>query len=147
MHPHTHPTETPIFPLAETRQIDEAIDYAARQQRAIVSEFLAAPASDNSHIDIAIEFFVPPASLDDFTRELDRALVRRTLGYSTARRASQVLPLRVVVLPAGAFHQWRVAWNIATSRQHERRWSPQRDLIEALLRQGETGFREFQAMA
>lgn len=147
MHPHINTAETPIFPLAETRQIDEAIDYAARQQRAIVSEFLAAPASDNSQIDIAIEFFVPPACLDDFKRELDRALVRRTLGYATARRASQVLPLRVMVLPPGAFHQWRVAWNIAPSRHHERRWSPQRDLIEALLRQGETGFREFQAMA
>jgi hypothetical protein len=136
----------PLQNLVETRQIDEAFDYVARVTRSIVAEFFAAPARDGDDvpagIEIAVEFFVPPAVADPFEHELDRALMRRAPGYLTARRAGLVGPLRVVMLPPGTFHQWRVAWKIERAQQHGERWSANRERLESLLRQAQEGLRE-----
>jgi hypothetical protein len=137
--------------LAELRQVDEAVDYAARVSRATVSEFLAAPSAMRGTmppaIELAVEFFVPPTSEDEFARELDRALTRRSLAYAGARRAGGVEAIRVRVIPAGTFHQWRSAWKVSSRSQHERRWSSDRRLLDGLLHQARTGWREVGTVA
>jgi hypothetical protein len=139
-------SSAPASDLAESRQIDEAIDYAARVCKATVSEFLASPAHPGEtpaiSIDLALEFFVPPIDDATFARELDRALIRRSMTYAAARRAGIVGPLRVTPIPAGAFHQWRSAWNVSPRVQHDHRWSADRQLLDGLLRQAMTGWRE-----
>lgn len=143
------PTAVPSIPLvdlAELRQIDEAVDYAARACKAAVSEFLASPARPGDaatpSIELAVEFFVPPADIVVFARELDRALTRRSLCYAGARRGGDVGPMRVTVIPGGAFHQWRSAWDVSPRVQHDHRWSADRKLLDGLLRQALTGWRE-----
>jgi hypothetical protein len=93
-------------------------------------------------IELAVEFFVPPISTPEFAHELDRALMRRSMPYSAARRANAIDPIRLAVVPPGTFHQWRAGWRISLSFQQERRWSLDRSLIDTLLRQAETGWRE-----
>jgi hypothetical protein len=144
------PTErAPGLPTLPTdsRQIDEAMDYAARVARAIVGEFVAAPAGPAggpaaASIEVAVEFFVPPASPRQFADELDRALVRRSLAYAAARRSGAVAALTLTVLPPGAFHQWRSAWKVDPRTQHTRRWSDDRTLLDGVLHQARTGWRE-----
>jgi hypothetical protein len=137
--------------LAELRQLDEAVDYAARVSRATVSEFLAAPTAAPGTmppaIELAVEFFVPPTSAEVFARELDRALIRRSPAYAAARRAGEVEAIRVQVIPAGTFHQWRSAWKVSPRCQHEQRWSSDRRLLEGLLHQARTGWREVGTVA
>jgi hypothetical protein len=131
--------------------LDEAVDYAARVSRATVSEFLAAPCAVSGTmpvaIELAVEFFVPPTSDDAFVRELDRALTRRSLAYAAGRRAGDVQTIRVSVIPAGTFHQWRSAWKVSPRLQHDQRWSPDRRLLDGLLHQARTGWREVGTVA
>jgi hypothetical protein len=135
-----------IFELAHAQQIDEAVDYTARVCKATVAEFLCAPgrAAEGALpvIDIAVEFFVPPTSLEKFTSELDRALIRRSLEYSAARRSEQVGAMRVIALPPGAFHQWRVIWKLDAAGYAKQRWNADREMLESLIRQADQGFRE-----
>lgn len=144
-------TRTDPGTLAELRQLDEAVDYAARVSRATVSEFLAAPSAAASAtppaIEVAVEFFVPPTSGDAFARELDRALTRRSLAYAAARRAGEIEAIRVRAIPAGTFHQWRSAWKVSSRAQHEHRWSADRGLLDGLLHQARTGWREAGSVA
>jgi hypothetical protein len=136
----------PLSDLADGRQIDDAIDYAARVCKATVSEFLAAPACPDAgptlRIEFAVEFFVPPADDAAFARELDRALIRRSMSYAGARRSGSVGPLLVTPVPSGAFHQWRFAWNVSSRVQRDHRWSADRGLLDGLLRQASIGWRE-----
>jgi hypothetical protein len=136
-----------LVALADTRQLDEAVDYAARVTKATVGEFAAAPArrEDGSlpAIDVAVEFFVPPVAAEKFVLELDRALIRRSLEYSAARRTEQVATMRVTIVPAGTFHQWRNAWKIDARKQRAGRWGADRQTLEGVLRQAQTGWREF----
>jgi hypothetical protein len=138
-----------VFALADLRQMDEAVDYAARVAKATVGEFLAAPAPRESgslpSIDVAIEFFVPPAAPEKFALELDRALVRRSLEYSAARRTEQVAAMRVSVVPPGTFHQWRTAWRLSPRHPHNHRWTADRQDLDSILRQAQTGWRELLA--
>jgi hypothetical protein len=50
--------------------------------------------------------------------------------------------MRVTVIPPGAFHQWRSAWRVSPRVQRDHRWSTDRDLLDGLLRQALTGWRE-----
>lgn len=140
---------TALETLAELRQIDDAVDYAARVTRGTVSEFLASPRLGTegapAAIDLAVEFFVPPDAAGGFAVEFDRALARRSMVYATARRTGQVAPARITVIPAGTFHQWRSAWKVSSRWQHEHRWSADRQMLEGLVRQAETGWREVAA--
>jgi hypothetical protein len=135
-----------VFALADTRQIDEAVEYSARVAGAKVAEFLAAPARRENGslpwIELVVEFFVPPTVPQNFAIEMDRALIRRSLEYSAARRTEQVAPLRVAPLPPGTFHQWRNAWRIDAKRDKPPHWSADRTTLEAVLRQAQTGWRE-----
>lgn len=145
--PRTAPPSRPT--VADVRQLDGAVDYAARVCAATVSEFLAAPTDCDAlplrppGIEVAVEFFVPPGlGAVRFAGELDRELVRRSVEYAALRRAGHAPPLRVTVLPPGAFHQWRAAWNVDRAAQHARRWAGDRQLIDGVLRQASTGWRE-----
>jgi hypothetical protein len=138
--------------LADRRQVDEAVDYAARVCRATVSEFLASPelAADAAHrpaVELALEFFVPPASHETFAREFDRAMARRSMDYAAARRAGLVAAARLTVIAAGTFHQWRSAWRVTPRRQHDGRWSADRRLLDGLLHQARTGWHEAPPLA
>jgi hypothetical protein len=137
--------------LIDLRQIDDAFDYAALVSRATVGEFLAAPAPSPDAaplaIQVAVEFFVPPASLDAFASELDRAMTRRSLGYAFARRTAQVSPARLVSIPPGTFHQWRSTFHVAPHRQHALRWSADRTLLDQVLAQARHGWREWAGTA
>ncbi|HYE18954.1 MAG TPA: GH3 auxin-responsive promoter family protein [Tepidisphaeraceae bacterium] len=135
-----------LFALTDPRQIDEAIDYAARVHRATVGEFVAAPspvgAAGLPWVELAIEFFVPPESVAALATEVDRALTRRSMEYAAARRSDQVGPVRVAVVPPATFHQWRVAWRIAPADTRAGRWSADRAVLESVLHQARTGWRE-----
>jgi hypothetical protein len=129
----------------DVRQLDAAIDYAARVCSATVSEFLAAPIQGDAPrgLEVAVEFFVPPGCpAERFASELDRALVRRSIEYAALRLAGDAPPLRVTALPPGAFHQWRAAWKVDRAAQHARRWADDRRLIDGILHQALTGWRE-----
>jgi hypothetical protein len=136
--------------LANVPQIGEAMDYAARVAKATVGEFVAAPlASDDealpgsvTGLEVAVEFLVPPCSAAQFADELDRALMRRSPGYSTARRRGALRSLTVTVLPPGAFHQWRQVWRLDPRTQQLQRWSANRATLDAILRQAQVGWRE-----
>lgn len=135
-----------LVDLADVRQIDEAMDYAARIAKATVGEFVAAPLpvadAVSPGVEVAIEFLVPPCLDKQFADELDRALMRRSPAYSIARRNAALRPLTVTVLPPGAFHQWRQVWRLDTQAQQMRRWSGERGTLEAIRRQAEVGWRE-----
>jgi GH3 auxin-responsive promoter len=135
-----------VFALADPRQIDEAMAYAARIVGATVGEFIAAPGLRETgslpSIDVALEFLVPPPAPEKFAVELDRALIRRSLEYSAARRTEQVAAMRVTFLPPGTFHQWRSAWRINPRQHRNPRWTIDRQDLESVIRQGQTGWRE-----
>ncbi len=151
-HPDFHVTSNtsdnvaPLGALAQIRQIDQSIDYAARAAKSTVSEFLAAPsildAGGLPWIEVAVEFFIPPHSAADFAIQLDRALIRRSMEYSAARRSDQIQAIHLTLLPPGAFHQWRMAWNIDPRMQHDNRWTPSRRMLESVVHQAQTGWRE-----
>jgi hypothetical protein len=128
------------------RLLDEAIDYGARVCHGTVCEFLASPsdlALDGSRfIDMAIEFFIPPTSITQFAEELDRAMIRRSLGYSSARRSGNAIPVRVTALSPSVFHQWRMAWKIDPQDQRSRRWSSDRQMLDQVLLYANHAWRE-----
>jgi hypothetical protein len=139
----------PVLPLwtpGEVRLLDESLDYAARVSQGTVCEFLAAPAEPAPggarHIEMAVEFFIPPCSLVKFTDELDRAMMRRSLGYSSARRNGIATPVRVTALSPSVFHQWRMAWRIDPQAQRDRRWSSDRRMLDQVLLYAQSGWRE-----
>ena len=139
-----------IGALAEPRQIDEAMDFAARMTRATVGEFVAAPGrggpGELPGIEAAVEFFVPPHSTQAFTLELDRALVRRSMQYNAARRGEQVGAIHLHVMPPGTFAQWRSTFNRCAGSTREARWGSSRELLDGILMQARIGWRELIAI-
>ena len=136
----------PLWTPGEVRLLDEALDYAARVSRGTVCEFLAAPGEpapgEARFIEMAVEFFIPPSALAQFADELDRAMMRRNPAYSIARRNGGVGPIRVTALSPSVFHQWRIAWRIEPQAQRERRWLPDRRMLEQVLLYAKSGWRE-----
>lgn len=141
-----NPNNLPLWTPGEIRLLDEAIDYAARVCQGTVCEFIAGPSrcegEGSRFIEMAIEFFIPPTSLDKFMDELDRAMMRRSLGYSSARRSGNASPVRVTALSVSVFHQWRMAWKIDPQAQRSHRWSPDRQMLDQILLYGNSGWRE-----
>jgi hypothetical protein len=135
-----------VWGAADVKLFDDAVDYAARVSCGTVCEFLAAPSVvagvDGRRIDVAVEFFVPPCSLECFADELDRALIRRSLEYGAARRNRWAAPVCVMPLSPSLFHQWRLAWKVAQKSQHARRWSTDREMLDQVLQYAATGWRD-----
>src|SRR5438094_774991 len=93
-------------------QLDRAMDKAARISQAIVAVFAAAPievvGAEAPAIEFAVEFMVPPVSLDFFHRQLESQLAQINPRYLTARYRGEFSPCIVRCIPSGAFHQLRV---------------------------------------
>jgi hypothetical protein len=130
-------------------QIDAAVDRAARASRCTVAVFAAAPAEcweddgrSGACAEFVIEFFVPPASVELFHRELEAQLLLASRRYVTGRYRGDYLPCSVHAVEAGTCHQYRIATRMAADELREARWSQRRELIDALLHQARTGWRE-----
>ena len=136
----------PLWTPGEVRLLDEAIDYAARVCHGTVCEFLAAPSrcelAGARFVQMVVEFFIPPASIDQLADELDRAMIRRSLDYSSARRSGNATSVRVTALSPSIFHQWRMAWKIDPQDQRNRRWSHDRQMLDHILLYANDGWRE-----
>jgi len=129
--------------------LDRAVDQAAQAVRAVVAEFAAVTAiatDGRPAVELAVEFFVPPATVEFFAAQLDEVLMALSVGYATARHRGAVLPPSVRPVAMGAFHQWRVAWRRNESTILDGRWSKARDLIDGVLRQSMIGWREHLAV-
>ena len=103
-------------------ELDAAMDHAARFAQATVSIFAAAPVdcwdeSESAAIEFAVEFLVPPPSLDVFHRELEAQLLRQSPRYVAGRYRGDFGPCVIRSIPDGAFHQSRVAWRSTAADQ------------------------------
>jgi len=90
---------------------DKAIAVAADKTGAIVNDYTAAPvyfsANSNGAHEWLIEFEKEPASLDDFTKELDTALKNINSDYEAKRYKEIALRLPIVhSLKKGTFSEW-----------------------------------------
>ena len=132
-------------------QLDQAMDRAARQARATVAVFAAAPADTwNEHctagecaaVEFVVEFFVPPPSLEQFHRELEAQLLRLSPDYLRGRSRGVFATCVLRQVSVGTFHQHRVAAKVCGLPPCDRRWSRDRGHVEGVLRQARTGWRE-----
>jgi len=133
--------------LFEVEQLDVAMDRAARCAQATVAVFAAAPLdrsneTESAAIELAIEFFVPPASLELFNRELEAQLLRLNPKYVAGRNRGDFGPCVLRNIPFGAFHQHRVAWRFTADQQRQARWSKDRALLDEVLHQARVGWRD-----
>ncbi len=90
---------------------DAAIARAAELTHAVINDYTAAPVyfSDDSNgtHEWLIEFEIAPASLEDFTVQLDKALQAVNSDYEAKRQKNIALSLPVVkALPQGIFGSW-----------------------------------------
>src|SRR5260370_36233252 len=146
--------EARVHRLAEiftAEQLDAAMDRAGRSAQAVVAAFAAAPTDCSvigesangvsAAIEFAIEFLVPPCSLDLFHRELEAQLLRDSVQYVASRYRGEFAPCMVHEIPAGAFHQHRLVWRFAAERQSSLPWSRGRELVDGVLRLARLGRR------
>jgi hypothetical protein len=90
---------------------DKAIAAASHKTGAIVSDYTAAPLffteNSNGAHEWLIEFEKEPASLEEFTAELDAALKDSNSDYEAKRYKNIALRMPLVrMLPKGSFTQW-----------------------------------------
>lgn len=132
--------------------LDRVIDRAARACKCVVAVFAAAPAHCwNEHcaggecvaVEWAVEFLVPPASLETFHRELEAQLLRASQAYVVGRSRGLFAPCILRNVPGGTFHQHRVAAKCdgpMTDADH--RWSADHGYVGAVLHQARIGWHE-----
>ena len=137
--------------LFTAEQLDAAIDRAARGSSSAVAVFAAAPVDcwgdgigteGVAAIEFVVEFFVPPASLDLFHRELEAQLLILSPRYVTGRYRGEFGPCALHSISAGIFHQYRVTCRASSDDQRDSRWSRDRLLLDGVLHQSRTGWRE-----
>jgi GH3 auxin-responsive promoter len=136
-----------LFQFLTPDQLDRAVDRAAKISSATAALFIASPTEPltipgNVHVELAIEFFVPPISVHELEAEVDRSLMKISADYAGAREAKLLDPASVNVVPPGTFHQWRHAWRMEEAIPPAMRWSLDRDAIDSLLRHVKLGWRE-----
>jgi hypothetical protein len=128
-------------------QLDVAIDRAARSARGTVAAYAAAPVDcwdereGQAAVEVVVEFFVPPL-LGSFYRELEAQLLLASPRYAAGRDGGDFRPCVLHSIGAGTFHQHRVTIGMSAPEQCAGRWSGDRALIEAILHQSRTGWRE-----
>jgi hypothetical protein len=128
-------------------QLDMAMDIAARSSEAIVSIFAAAPLdcsekNESVAIEFAVEFMVPPCSIDLFHRALEAQLLRISPRYLTSRYRGEFRPSVLRCIPGGAFHQHRVVCGATAREQRDARWSLERGLVDGITHQARIGWRD-----
>ncbi len=118
----------------EVDRLDRAIESAAGSSGAVIVDYLATTHRNavGSAIELAIEFFVPPASSEQFATALTREL---------SGAGADAAPI-VHSLPPGALHQWRFAFRCTPDFQRRHRWTADRTLVASVLHQADQGFRE-----
>ncbi len=95
------------------QQVTQAVESAIRASGAHVTAFTVAPRfPDAVHMVGGHEFVVefesgPPADLEPFAREIDRAMIALNNSYADKRRGGfGMVPPRVTPVPAGTFQAW-----------------------------------------
>ena len=140
-----------LVELFSPEQLDVAIDIAARCAHATVALFGAAPGiatrrssglQDGVAMEFVIEFFVPPESLEDFHRELETQLVRMSPGYQLRRNVGDLERCIVQRVPAGTFHQYRIASRVTPQAVRGGRWSGGRDVVDGVLVHARSGWHD-----
>jgi hypothetical protein len=117
---------------------DKAIAMASEKTGAIVNDYTAAPVyfstkSNGAH-EWLIEFEKHPASLEDFTRELDTALKNINSDYEAKRYKDIALRLPVIhALRKGSFNEWLRSKGKLGGQHKVPRLSNERTILEEIL--------------
>ena len=93
-------------------------------------------------VQVAVEFLVPPVSVEFFRMGLDLQLSERSVAYAQGRRTGQLAAPLIWTVPSGTFHQWRVAWRHSDQEQRSARWSPHDQWVQSILQQARVGWRD-----
>jgi GH3 auxin-responsive promoter len=118
---------------------DKAIAIASQKTNTVVNDYTAAPVyfSDNSNgaHEWLIEFENEPASLENFTIELDSALKNINSDYEAKRHKNIALRLPLIhSLKKGTFNKWLQSKKRLGGQHKVPRLSNERTLIEEILR-------------
>ncbi len=117
---------------------DNAIAIASEKTGAVVNDYTAAPvyfsdAANGAH-EWLIEFEKEPASLEQFTTELDNALKNINSDYEAKRHKSIALGLPVIhALKKGSFNEWLRSKGKLGGQHKVPRLSNERTLLEEIL--------------
>jgi len=117
---------------------DKAIAIASEKTGAIVNDYTAAPVyfsdTTNGAHEWLIEFDKEPASLEDFTRELDTALKSINSDYEAKRHKSIALRMPIIhSLKKGTFTEWLRSKGKLGGQHKVPRLSNERTLLEEIL--------------
>ena len=116
---------------------DKAIAVASHKTGAIVSDYTAAPLyfteNSNGAHEWLIEFEKEPASIEDFTLELDNALKEVNSDYEAKRYKNIALRMPVVkILPKETFTQWLKSKGKLGGQHKVPRLCNERNIIEEI---------------
>ena len=124
---------------------DKAIAIASDKTGAIVNDYTAAPvyfsATSNGAHEWLIEFEKEPASLDEFTKELDGALKNINSDYEAKRHKNIASRLPVVhTLKKGIFSEWLRNKGKLGGQHKVPRLNNERTFLEEILQMNTTTF-------
>lgn len=133
--------EEQLADLFCVRDLDAAMDRAARRSYAMVAEYLAAPLmAEGGQDHPSLEFFVPAAITDSFAQYLEMHLRQICPRYAAWRDSGCFGPLSLHTVPSGTFHQWRMSWENLPALVPQKRWQDDRFLMESILWQVRMGW-------
>ncbi len=117
---------------------DKAIAIASEKTGAVVNDYTAAPVyfseSSNGAHEWLVEFEKAPASLEDFTKELDIALKNINSDYEAKRHKSIALRMPIIhAIKKGAFAEWLRSKGKLGGQHKVPRLSNERTLVEEIL--------------
>lgn len=117
---------------------DKAIAIASEKTGAVVNDYTAAPVyfsegSNGAH-EWLVEFEKVPASLEDFTKELDIALKNINSDYEAKRHKSIALRMPIIhAIKKGTFAEWLRSKGKLGGQHKVPRLSNERTLVEEIL--------------
>lgn len=117
---------------------DKAIAIASEKTGAVVNDYTAAPVyfseSSNGAHEWLVEFEKAPASLEDFTKELDTALKNINSDYEAKRHKSIALRMPIIhAIKKGTFAEWLRSKGKLGGQHKVPRLSNERTLVEEIL--------------
>ena len=117
---------------------DKAIAAASERTGAVVKDYTAAPVYFTAHSNGAhewlIEFDTAPASLKQFTEEMDKALKAVNSDYEAKRHKNIALRMPLVkVMPRGTFTEWLRSKGKVGGQHKVPRLSNERKVLEEIL--------------
>lgn len=90
--------------------ITVAINEAFEKNQCVYREYMCiAIAEPHPHYAIAIDFFIPPKSIEQLATDLEESIGRSNLVYKELRKIGILKPLQVINLPAGEFDRYILA--------------------------------------